>query len=162
MSTCNKDAAMECFIKSYRVFQSGDVEKTIRLLTKCKNMYPTLNPQNFGSSCNFFSEYESLDLLIENVPSLYEQHFANNGHSSSNNSNGDSNDHGDENGDRIRRRRRRSNEQNSLKEGVDYSKEDAEEVKRVLSCQNDYYKVLGIERNADNVAIKKGYRKVGT
>jgi hypothetical protein len=126
-------------------------------------MYPTLNPQSYASSCNFFSKYESLDLLIENIPSIYEQNFANNGPSSSNISNGNSNDdngHPDENGDRIRRRRRRSNEQDSLKEGVDYSKEDAEEVKRVLSCQNDYYKVLGIERNADDAAIKKGYRKV--
>lgn len=41
-----------------------------------------------------------------------------------------------------------------------HTKEQAEAVKRILSCGTDYYKVLSLEKDCTEVQIKKSYRKV--
>jgi DnaJ family protein B protein 12 len=40
-------------------------------------------------------------------------------------------------------------------------KQQSAEVKEILACSTDYYKVLKVTKNCNEVDIKKSYRKVG-
>ena len=168
----DKEGAIDALEIAHNIFRSGDMEKTNRLLNKCLRMYPTLNPYEHRYKCPQFALYQNLPDLIRSLPDLYKNYqkqqqqqqqqqrtftsssSSSSGSSSSSSSSGSSGSSSSSFNDR-------SEEPNSdAVEGVDYTKEQAEEVKKILVIEKDYYKVLQLERSCDEAAIKKSYRKV--
>jgi hypothetical protein len=144
----DKDGAIECLEIAHEAYVSGDTAKATRLVHKCQRMFPTLNPREVRS-CLQFHNATTLDKLL--------QYLSRPSASSSTSSSSSS---GSSSSRPKSPRKREETKQSEPVEGVDYTTEDANEVKRILSVQSDYYQVLGVTKGSDAATIKKGYRKV--
>lgn len=127
----NRDAADQCYKKALLALKSGDVEKAKRLAQKSNRLF----------------ESEKSLQLIEQLNQV------NIDGSSDKSARGP-------NSDNVRQRKSKVPEtDNGSPKAKTYTDEQLQAVNRILTNKKDYYKVLGLEKDASPADVKKAYRK---
>lgn len=127
----NRDSADLCYVKATSALKEGDQEKAIRLLQKSLRLFETNRAKVLLNALNLRETGGQTS-----SPPRREEPAA--------------------------RQRKKSAEKPAEPTGVlgtDYQQEDVDIVKSILACKNDYYKILGLEKDANENEVKKAYRK---
>ncbi|KAJ2083757.1 Chaperone protein dnaJ [Coemansia sp. RSA 988] len=136
----NRDEAARALLIAQNKWQSGDKVGALRLARKSHSLYPT----------------DANKQLIEKYSAQEEKQTPETASTTaSKESNGGQTE---KEGLRNRATAKGAPKQQQQQKRI-YTEEQIAAVKRVMSKQNDYYSVLGVERTATEVEIKKAYRK---
>ncbi|KAJ2156189.1 Chaperone protein dnaJ [Coemansia sp. RSA 552] len=136
----NRDEAERALSIAQRKWQKGDHAGGLKLARKSHALFPT----------------ESSKQLVEK----YEQEpKSQSSSSSSSNAKAPAAEGPKAEGLRNRAKKEPAAAPEEQQQQRTYTQEQAAAVKRVVEIRNDYYQVLGVERAADDAAIKKAYRK---
>lgn len=143
-SEANKDEALKCFELSKRFFAQAEHELALKYAQKSIRLFSTDEGklwldvvEKAVSSTQSNSSSASTESVKNGPTSFHDEKFP----STSSDS--------------------RKKPNNAEKKSERVNEEQIREVKRMLSIdKNDYYTILGLERGADDVDIKKAYRKV--
>ncbi|KAJ2559684.1 Chaperone protein dnaJ [Coemansia sp. RSA 1933] len=133
----NRDEAARALSIAQRKWREGDTEGALRLARKSHSLYPT-------DACTRLIEEFSKPKTQEQQQQQQQTTAA-----------GSEKDQEKEPG--LRRRKNQSEETTETKRT--HTPEQAKAVKRVMGAKDNYYAVLGVERNASDADIKKAYRK---
>jgi DnaJ family protein B protein 12 len=126
----NKDEALKCLTIAKKAMELGDYSKALRFTEKSIRLFPT--PQ--GEQLLSLVKNKSAEPRKPSTPSS-------NASSSTTSS---------------------TARQTAPEPAQDrkYTTEQVRAVKTILACGRDYYKVLSVEKTANDAQIKKAYRKV--
>ncbi|XP_022316048.2 dnaJ homolog subfamily B member 14-like [Crassostrea virginica] len=130
----NRDESERCFHLANKYLSQGDLEKAKKFLNKAERLFPT----------------EKAKDLLERIESMSED-----------DSTQDNKENQEPYSEGLHRRRgsfgRKSHgEEPTVKE---YTEEQLVMVRRIKKCK-DYYEILGVEKAATEIELKKAYRKL--
>jgi len=137
----NRDEAIRCLKLAEKYLGLGDKEKAEKFGQKAVRLFPSIEAKEFLAKISSFSSGKSN--LNSNHPD--EQSHQN---SEQSGMNGDAKFASSGNSDHS-----------SASNGKDYTSEQLAAVKRVRKCQ-DYYEILGVNKEASESDLKKSYRKL--
>ena len=160
----NKDSAIQCLhlakesIVEATSSSNPDAcyDKAIRLINKAKKLYEDIKPSEHG----FDRHLKSVDDLVGYV--LTKKHHKPNSSNTTTSSNTSSSSSRTSSSSSMSSSSEDSSSSTSSSEPSTptYTKEQREEVLKILAIKNDHYKVLGVEKKATKEEIKKSYRKL--
>jgi DnaJ family protein B protein 12 len=141
----NKYEAERCIEIARKKEANGDLDGALKFVRKSINLFPTSLAEKY--------ELKLKDAILNNPQDAKtkEQPAANNTSGSSSSSNNV---------------RQRASAASSAKSSTpaqperSYTTEQVEAVRKIKLVQTDYYKVLSIEKDANESQVKKAYRKV--
>ncbi|XP_048760298.1 dnaJ homolog subfamily B member 14-like [Ostrea edulis] len=133
----NRDESERCYHLAKKYLSLGDLEKTKKFLNKAERLYPTQKAKD----------------LLDRLESM-----------SDNDCKQEDKENREPQNDGVRHRRgsfgRDSAKGQTEETGVkDYTDEQLTLVRRIKKCK-DYYEILGVEKTATEIELKKAYRKL--
>ncbi|KAJ1945800.1 Chaperone protein dnaJ [Linderina pennispora] len=138
----NVDEAARALAIAQRKWESGDKEGALRLARKSNSLYPT--PSAEAKIAEF--ERSSAPSQDQETASAAEATKAAGGEKK-------------EAGPELRQRRAPKQTAPAESEKPRHTPEQLSAVRRVMAAKSDYYAVLGVQKTATEVEIKKAYRK---
>ncbi|ORX66112.1 DUF1977-domain-containing protein [Linderina pennispora] len=138
----NVDEAARALAIAQRKWESGDKEGALRLARKSNSLYPT--PSAEAKIAEF--ERSSAPSQDQETASAAEATKAAGGEKK-------------EAGPELRQRRAPKQAAPAESEKPRHTPEQLSAVRRVMAAKSDYYAVLGVQKTATEVEIKKAYRK---
>ncbi|EFC36710.1 predicted protein [Naegleria gruberi] len=158
----NKDSAIQCLHMAKESITDASnsshpeacYDKAIRLINKAKKLYEDVNPSHHG----FDKNLKSIDDLLGYVLTKKHQHGPHHQSSAASSSSSSTTPSS------SRSNNQESSSSSGNESGNDssptYTKEQKDEVLKIISYKDDYYKVLGVDKKATKDEIKKAYRKL--
>ncbi|EDV25550.1 DnaJ-like protein subfamily B member 12 [Trichoplax sp. H2] len=129
----NKDEASRCLSLAKRMFLEGNLEKALKFANKSNRLYPSRPAAE----------------LLHEINERSKSDGSNKKETPENNN--------------IRNRKVRTNQREDntadSNQKKNYTPEQLDAVKRIKTCK-DYYQILGVEKDATKVDLKKAYRKL--
>ncbi|KAL9643997.1 hypothetical protein ABK040_005465 [Willaertia magna] len=154
----NKDEAVDLIhLAKEAYYKEHNHDKALRFLNKAKKLYPTLNPKDYG-----FKDFTTISDIIHfiNTKKHSQQHSE---HSSSHNHNSHKSHHSSHhhhNHHHSSSSSSSNSHQQQESNSRPFTKEQAEEVQKLLKKKGNYYSILDVEKTATQQEIKKSYRKL--
>ncbi|KAJ1959108.1 Chaperone protein dnaJ [Dipsacomyces acuminosporus] len=137
----NRDEAQRALEIAQRKWSAGDKLGALRLARKSNSLFPTAEAQKLVSKLEALKEGGEEPSAAKSAEEPIKGSSAN------------------EEGLRNRKANNASAGANGDAEKKSYTQEQVTSVREVMKVRSDYYKVLGVEKTATSVEIKKAYRK---
>ncbi|KAK2717699.1 dnaJ homolog subfamily B member 14-like [Artemia franciscana] len=135
----NRDDAFKCIRIAEEAIRVGNLEKAEKFLEKAERLYPLKKAKD----------------LLERIKNMDKENMTE--PNTGNGYEGDATSSARQRG-RPRSKSRTRAQSNSSNE-AEYSKEEVDAVRKIKACKN-YYEVLGVQKDAGELDLKKAYRKL--